>query len=74
MPEMQSKLIILLTDRPIVMPLCRVTCFKEIPMSTTVMLPSRVSLIAALLMLVNTIGDVLSAAYTRADDIEPFGL
>ncbi len=56
------------------MPLCRVTGFKEIPMSTTVMLPSRVSLIAALLLLVNTIGDVLSAAYTRADDIEPFGL
>ena len=43
-------------------------------MSSTVMLPARVSLIAALLLLVKTIGDVLSAAYSRADDIEPFGL
>ena len=43
-------------------------------MSTTVMLPNRGSLIAALMLLVTTVGEVLSAAYTRADDIEPFGL
>ena len=44
------------------------------PMSSTVMLPNRLPLIAALILLVNSIGGVLSAAYTRADDIEPFGL
>ena len=43
-------------------------------MSFTVMLPNRLPLIAALILLVNYIGGVLSAAYTRADDIEPFGL
>lgn len=43
-------------------------------MSSTVMLPNRVSLIAALVLFATTIGDVLSQAYSRADDIEPFGL
>ena len=43
-------------------------------MSSTVMLPNRLPLIAALILLVNSIGGMLSAAYTRADDIEPFGL
>ncbi len=38
-------------------------------MSSTVMLPNRLPLIAALILLVNSIGGVLSAAYTRADDI-----
>ena len=44
------------------------------PMSSTIMQRNRFSLIAAVILLANTFGDVLSAAYSRADDIEPFGL
>jgi hypothetical protein len=43
-------------------------------MSSTIMQRNRFSLIAAVILLANTFGDVLSAAYSRADDIEPFGL
>lgn len=43
-------------------------------MSSTIMQRNRFSLIAAVILLAKTFGDVLSAAYSRADDIEPFGL
>ena len=43
-------------------------------MSSTIMQRNRFSLIAAVILLANAFGDVLSAAYSRADDIEPFGL
>lgn len=43
-------------------------------MSSTVLLPTRVSLVATLVLIASAIGDVFAAAYNRADDIEPFGL
>ena len=43
-------------------------------MSSSILLPTRFSLIAALVVWANTIGDVLSEAYSRPDDIEHFGL
>ncbi len=43
-------------------------------MSSSVMMLNRFSLIAALVLMATNIGEALSAAYSRADDIEPFGL
>ena len=44
-------------------------------MSSTIHLPTqRLSLIALLYALSETVGMILLAAYSREDDIEPFGL
>ena len=42
--------------------------------ASSIMLPTRVSLIALLALVGTTIAQVFTAAYSRADDIEPFGL
>lgn len=42
--------------------------------ASSIMLPTRVSLIALLVLAGSAIADVFTAAYSRADDIEPFGL